>query len=468
MEEKELDIVLNETETQETRKNELIEIITADYHADKLRELLSDYHANDVAQVLSLITQNQRARLYTVLSNEELSDVFSYLENPAEFIEELSDKKVAGIIEEMASDDAVDLLEELDEEKQRDLIELLDEETAEEIELITAYDDDLIGSLMTNDYVCIKNTFTVKQAMNSLVAQAENCENITTIYVTDENEVFYGAIELKDLFIARANSPLEDIIATSYPSFNANLKIADVIELLKEYSEDSLPIVDNDNRLIGAITGSDIVEAVQSEMEEDYAKLAGLTSSAEEESGVFKNLALRLPWLIVLLVLGMLVSTLISRFDNIIELLPLLAFFQPMILGMSGNAGTQALGVTIRNLSQLPTRKEKWQTVLKETAISLVNGLLLAIISFVLLGLYITFFKDMVYFKAFTLSACIGGALLLSMTVSGFCGCAVPLFFEKIGIDPASASGPLITTASDLVSALTYYGIVSLLISVFI
>lgn len=459
---------LIDEDPQSTRLNKLIEIINAGYHADLLRESLSDFHANDVAQILPEISKAQRLRLYTVLGSEELSDIISYLEDPAIFIEEISNEKLADIIEEMASDDAVDLLEELDEQTQQELLELVDEKTQHDVELITAYDEDQIGSLMTNDFVTVKNTFSVKQAMNSLVSQAEWCENITNIYVTDEKGRYCGAIALKDLFIARADIPLENIIATSYPSFNANLKTADVIDLLKQYSEESLPIVDNDNRLIGVLTGIDVVEAVQDELHEDYSKLAGLTESPEEKSGVIKNLALRLPWLIALLFLSLLVSALIGTFDWVIATLPLLAFFQPMILGMSGNSGTQALGVTIRNLSQSTPRKQIRQMFLRETLIAFTNGLTLAIISFIILGLYVFLFKNMPVDRAFTLSACIALALVVSMTVSGFCGCAVPVLFKKIGIDPAAASGPLITTASDLVSATVYYGVIALIINFFI
>ena len=470
MEEKDiaLQAVESDLDSQELHVEQLIDIVNANYHADKLRELISQFHANDIAQVLPLISKPLRLRLYAILSNEELSDIFSYIENPSEFIEEMSDEKVADIIEEMASDDAVDLLEELDEDKQKEIFELLDDDAQRDVKLITAYDEDLLGSLISNEFVVILDTFSVKEAMNSLIKQAETVENITTIYVTDKNGVFKGAIALKDLFIARASSPLENVIATSYPCFNANLKIAEVIKSLTEYSEESLPVIDNDNRLIGVLTHANIVEAVETEMEEDYSKLAGLTSAPEEENGVIKNLALRLPWLIILLGLSILVSTLISTFDHVIFALPLLAFFQPMILGMSGNTGTQALGVTIRNLSNLNNKNSVAQTFFKETALAFINGVILAIISFILLGFYVYFFKDFTLAKSFTLSACIGVALLLSMTVSGFCGCAVPVLFKKLGVDPSAASGPLITTASDLVSACTYYGIISLLLNFFI
>ncbi len=467
MEEKDF-LLPNENDPQKIRESQLMQIINAGYHAEKLREKLSDYHAKDIADILPEIPKEQRLRLYAILSNEELSDIFAYLDNPAEFVDELSSQKVADIIEEMDSADAVDVLEELDEEKQKEVIELLDEDVAKDVELIATYEEDCLGSIITNDFVSIKNTFTVKEATASLIAQAENCNNITTIYVTDVNGCYYGAIQLKDLFIARADTPLENIIATSYPCFNANLKIADVLESLQDYSEDSLPVVDNDNRLIGALTDAILVEATENELKEDYSKLAGISSYTEEKNSLLLSLKARLPWLLILLCLSLGVSALIGIFDHVVAMLPLLAFFQPMILGMSGNTGTQALGVTIRNLPEATQHKKIRRMFANEISLAFINGIFLAIISFVLLGAYVYFFKNMPLDRSFTLSACIAIALACSMTVSGFCGCAVPILFKKMGVDPAAASGPLITTASDLVSALTYYGIVSLIINYFI
>lgn len=470
MKEKDDKILLNgeELDFKNIGAYKLLKLLKDNLLDEVLKEKLSQFHANDVAQILCQIDKNQRLKLYSILSNEQLSEVFSYLENPTPFVEEISNEKVADIIEEMDSGDAVDILDELDKDKQEQIFNLLNDEVQHDLEIINAFEEDALGSLITNDFVVIKNTFTVKEAMNSLVKQAESVTNITTIFVTDEAGVYQGAILLKDLFIARATTPLENVIISSYPCFNANLKIGEVIDVLKEYSEPSLPIVDGDNKLIGALLQSTIVETAQSEMEEDYSKLAGLTTAMQERKGVLKHLALRLPWLIVLLGFSMLVSALISTFDFLIALIPLLAFFQPLILGMSGNTGTQALGVTLRSLSQNLPKKSKLKTLLNETLIAFVNGLILAVISFVILGLYVYFFKQMPLDKSFALSGCIGVALTLSMTVSGFCGCAVPMLFKKLKIDPASASGPLITTASDLVSALTYYGIVALSLIAFI
>ena len=226
----------NELLTQEFSQ-EILQIIREN-SGETLRELLSNYHENDIAEALSLLSPQERKKLYNTLSDEALSEIFAFLENPAPFVEELSNEKVADIIENMASDDAVDLLEELDEDKQRDLIELLDEEIAHDVELINAYSDEEIGSLMTNDFVCVNQNLSVKNAMKKVVNDAGENNNISTIFVTDNDGVYKGAFYLRDLVIARSTQNLEDIIIESYPYVYAREYIADCIEDLKGYSED--------------------------------------------------------------------------------------------------------------------------------------------------------------------------------------------------------------------------------------
>ena len=317
---------------------------------------------------------------------------------------------------------------------------------------------------MTTDFVCIPKNLSVKQAMNELIRQAGETDNISTIYALDEDGKFYGAIKLRDLFIARSTTDLEDIIATSFPYFYAKQKIDDILNEIKDYDEESLPVLDSDNRLIGTLTSLDVLSAVEEQLQEDYSKLAGLTQEEELEESLFKSILKRLPWLVVLLGLSFLVSALIGRFDHVVAIIPLIVFFQPMVLGMSGNAGTQSLGVTVRSLSDGEDKKNKLNRIFKEIRISLLNGILLAAISFILLGLYIFLLKGEPLPTSATVSACISIALIVSMTVSGFCGSAIPMLFEKIGVDPAAASGPFITTLNDLISALTYYGLATILL----
>ncbi len=440
--------------------DEIVSVIRSNFDKDKLIEKLNDYHANDIAQSFEYLTSNERLALYEVLGDEWISEILAYVEEPEQYITELDVEKLADIINEMDADDAADLIEKLDDEVKEKLKPILDEDVKADIQLIKSYGEDEIGSLITTNYICISKTLNIRSAMHELVHQAGDNDNISTIYVTDENGKFSGAIDLKDLIIARKNDSLDSLIIYSYPYLLANEKISDCIEKIKDYAEDSLPVLNDNKEIIGIITAQDVVEAVDDEMGEDYAKLAGLTSEEDLNETVGHSVKKRLPWLIVLLILGMAVSSVVGIFEDVVAILPIVICFQSLVLDMAGNVGTQSLAVTIRVLmdEELGT-KDKLKLVLKETKVGLLNGLLLGVLATVFLGIYIHMFKGYDTLHAFLISLCVSVSLLLSMIVSSLVGTLVPMFFKKIKIDPAVASGPLITTVNDLVAVVIYYGL---------
>ncbi len=422
------------------------------------RAKLSEYHANDVAVALEQMTPSERRKVYRVLG-EDIGDVFSYLDDAGRFLMEMEPKNAAHVLEEMDADDAVVVMTDLPEEKRQMLLSLMDREAAEDIKLIDSYEDDTIGSRMTTNFVAIERHLSIRQAMKSLLAQAADNDNISTIYVL-ENEKYYGAIELGDLIIARAETDLDTLVTTSYPYVYASEEIEDCVEQLKDYSEDSIPVLDAENRLIGVITAQDIMEMTEEELTDDYAKLAGLTSGEDMSETLFRSISKRLPWLLILLVLGLLVSTVVGVFEKVMQSLTLIVCFQSLILDMAGNTGTQSLAVTIRVLTDEEiTALERFKLVLKEIRVAACNGLILGGLSLLFIGLYIHFFKGQAVSFAFAVSGCIGAALLIAMIISGLTGTVIPLFFHKLGVDPAVASGPLITTVNDLVAVVSYYGL---------
>lgn len=446
-------------------KQEILDILRSDEKASVIKEKIRDYHDNDIASALEEMSQEERRHFYQIFSDDEISDIFAYLDNVEDFIEELDAEKAADIIEKMDADDAIDVLDELEEEKREELIQLLEEGAKEDIRLIRSYGEEEIGSRMSTNYVSILKNSTIKQAMRSLVEQAAENDNITTIYAVDETGIFYGAIELRDLVIARKQTPLEQIISTSYPRVYASETISDCIEQLKDYSEDSIPVLDEENRLLGVITSDDIVEVVDEELGEDYAKLAGMTEESDLDETVFTGMKKRLPWLLALLALGLLVSTVVGVFEQVIQGLALIVCFQSLILDMAGNVGTQSLAVTIRVLmDEKIGGKEKWHLVLREVKIGFSNGLILGSLSFLLIGLYIMVGKNNPMLSSFLISGCIGVSLLVSMMISSLMGTVIPMFFHAIKVDPAVASGPLITTVNDLVAVTTYYGLAWMLL----
>ena len=439
---------------------DIVSIIRSGLGREQLIEKLSDYHEKDIAQSFVFLTREERKALYDTLGAEWISNIFSYIEEPQDYIEELGIDKLAEVINEMDSDDAVDLLEDIDESVKAKLRPILDEDVKADIRLIHSYDEDEIGSLITTNFVCISKDLSIRQAMRELVRQAGENDNISTIYVVDASDTFCGAIDLKDLIVAREHDELDDLISYSYPYLLDHEKIAESIEKIKDYAEDSLPVLNSKRELIGILTAQDVIEAVDDEMGEDYAKLAGLTAEEDLKETTLESMKKRMPWLIVLLFLGMGVSTVVGAFEGVVAALPIVICFQSLILDMAGNVGTQSLAVTIRVLMDEDLAgKDKLSLVVKEMKVGFSNGLLLGVLALLCLGVYIKVFKGYTIYQAFMVSGCVGISLLVAMIISSLVGTMVPLFFHKIKVDPAVASGPLITTVNDLVAVVTYYGL---------
>ena len=442
--------------------SEILGIIRSNASPGVMRNQLEDYHENDLAEVFPDLTIVERRKICRILDTEMLSDIFEHIdEKPAaEYLDEMDVRKAAKILSSMETDAVIDVLKMIPKEKRALLIELTDADTREDIAVIASFDDEEIGSRMTTNFIMIRENLTVKQAMSSLVEQAAKNDNISTIFMVTEDQTFYGAMDLKDLIIARQDSPLEDLVVTSYPYVYGHELIDDCIEKLKDYSEDSIPVLNNNNKLLGVITSQSIVSLVDDEMGEDYAMFAGLTAEEDLKEPLRESIKKRLPWLIILLGLGLVVSSVVGMFETVVAQLTIVMCFQSLILDMAGNVGTQSLAVTIRVLMDEDlTARQKFELVFKEGRVGLINGLILGILSLVCIGSYIHFFKGASILFSFSISLCIGAALMLAMLISSLVGTLIPMFFKKIHIDPAVASGPLITTVNDLVAVVTYYGL---------
>ncbi len=439
---------------------ELVDIIRSGLPENELVDRISDYHDNDIADALTKLDKEERVKVYYAMGAERMAEIFAYLDDAEDYLRELPMESVARVISEMDSDDAVDVLEDMDDTTRHRIVEMLDEDAGDDVRLLLSYDDDEIGSCMTTNFIVIHNNLTIKQAMHELVKQAGDNDNISTIYVIDDNDKFYGAIDLKDLIVARENDNLEDLISRSYPYVRTREKISECIEELKDYAEDSIPVLLENGKIAGIITAQDIVEAVDDEMGEDYAKLAGLTSEEDLNESTLLSMKKRLPWLIILLFLGMGVSSVVGIFEEVVAVLPVVMCFQSLILDMAGNVGTQSLAVTIRVLmDENLTVAQKLKLVVKEMKTGFLNGVCLAVMSFLFLGLYIHFFRKYDIGHSFLIAACVGAALIVAMVISSLVGTVIPIFFKKIKVDPAVASGPLITTVNDLVAVVVYYGL---------
>ncbi|MBE6610377.1 MAG: magnesium transporter [Ruminococcaceae bacterium] len=445
-------------------KNEIAELVKSKLSDDEVRDKLLDYHENDIAAALEYLESHERLRLYRVLDIDTLSAVFEYADDLYEYLDELGIRKKVDVLSRIETSDAVEYLEGLERDQLNTIVDMLDEEPKKDIAMISLFEKDEIGSKMTTNFISVTSDTDIRGTMTQLVSQAAENDNVSTIYVTDENGAFVGAIDLKDLIIARAGQPLDSIIRTSYPYVYAHDLIEDCIERLSSYSEDSIPVLDSENKLSGVLTAQELAQMIGEEIGDDYAKLGGLTEAEELDEPLKKSISKRLPWLVVLFGLGIIVSSVVGLFEEVAAHITVIVSFQSLILGMAGNVGTQSLAVTIRMLMDEDiSGKKSFYFIMKEARVGFFNGLILGVISFAVIGLYL-FAKSGDTIVAFSVSFCTGAALLVSMLLASVSGSAIPMIFKKCKIDPAVASGPFITTVNDLVAVISYYGLAWLLL----
>ncbi len=446
-------------------EGEIIQLLRSNLTPKVMVERIRDYHENDIAAALEQMTPEDRARVYTILDASTLADILDYAQDAQTLLDELTIRKRMDVLAHLEPQTAAEYLRQLDKNHRQSLLELMDGQARSQLLLVSSLNEDEIGSKMSTNYISIPAGVTIKEAMGQLVRQAADNDNITTLYVVDEAGALVGAIDLKDLIIAREGTDLEDITMTSYPYVYMTEQIQDCMERIKDYSEDSIPVLDSNNVLRGVLTSQDLTQLVDDEMGEDYAMLAGLTAEEDLQEPLKKSIAKRLPWLIVLLGLGLVVSSVVGAFEHVVAHLALIVSFQSLILDMAGNVGTQSLAVTIRVLmDEELSGKEKLFLVVKEARVGLVNGFILGGLAILLIGLYLVLLKSQTLLLAFSVSLCTGIALVVSILLSSVTGTVVPILFKKFGVDPAVASGPLITTLNDLVAVITYYGLAWILL----
>ena len=456
-------------------KNEIMILILENINNPNLESLLEEYHLYDISRVIIELEENIIITFFKTISIEYASEIIEYLdENDAIYIiGVLGEKQSARIIEEMDLSDAVDLLKFLKKKGIR-ILKKINAERRKELLQIMLYDEDEIGSYLTDSYLELEANLTVKEAMKKVVSEAHTVDYISILYVVDEKSKLLGYIKLKDLIIARAEESLKDIIQTRFPKIYPNDDKEFVASIMQETSESSIPVIDEDGLLEGIITHDDLMDIISLAQEEDYAKFAGL-GDAEinlRSSTLRKSIKSRLPWLSILLGLSMITSIILSFFESGLSatsgsrlLASKLAVYLPLILAMAGNTGTQSLAVMIRYLSKniesnrIILRKH----IIREIYTGFFQGIIIGVLIFIMINItnYITYneinTQNIIY--AIVTSGSIFIALLISTTL----GALIPLIMTKFKIDPAVASGPFITTISDIITLSIYYSI-SLLI----
>lgn len=427
----------------------------------QFREQFFSLHPYEQAQFYEKVTPDIRHIIYQYLSPEELAEVFEELEldddEYVEFLNEMDVTYAAAMLSEMSSDDVVDVFQELDDDERESYLTLMDDETAEEINDLLQYKEYTAGSIMTTEYVSINENSTTRSAMHILRNEAPTAETIYYLFITNMKKQLVGVISLRDLIVADEDVLIRDVMNDRVVSVRVNDDQEEVAQIMRDYNFLALPVIDNDDVLLGIITVDDIIDVIDEEAEDDYSKLAGISDFDNFEQGPLAAAKKRLPWLIMLLFLGMLTASLMSRFEATLDAVAMLAIFIPLISGTSGNSGTQALAVAIRGLATKDANNDesKVRLLLRELSTGVIMGLLCAVVV-----------TGIVYFwkGELVIGMLVGAAMACSIIVATLAGSLIPLFMDRIGVDPAVASGPFITTLNDITSILIYLGLATMFI----
>ncbi|KGR90581.1 magnesium transporter MgtE [Ureibacillus massiliensis 4400831 = CIP 108448 = CCUG 49529] len=453
-------MIENRNDNEVQYDEELLRQLLLDGNIEEFREHYLALHPYDQAQFYEKVGPDIRKIIFLFLSPQELALIFEALEidnsEYEEYLKEMETSYAAEMLSVMDTDDAVDVLNELDEEHRDSFLEMMDSETVEEFHELLAYEEYTAGAIMTTEYVSILQNSTVRSAMNVLRNEAPNAETIYYVFVVDDQHRLTGVISLRDLIVSSEDTLIKDIMSDRVVYANVTADQEDVAQIFKDYDFLAVPVVDENNELVGIITVDDIIDVIDEEASDDYSKLAGISDVDDVNVNPFKAASKRLPWLIILLFLGMITATLMGQFEATLDKVAILALFIPLISGTSGNSGTQALAVAVRGIATGEIDgKNKLKLLFREISTGLITGIICAL---VVIGI-IFFWKH-----SLIIGLLVGAAICCSIVVATIAGSFIPLLIHKMGIDPAVASGPFITTLNDITSILIYLGLASMLI----
>ncbi|BEP29671.1 magnesium transporter [Helicovermis profundi] len=429
---------------------------------DEIKNIIEKMHPVDLADVLMELSDENRLNFLNLLSWEDSSEVLSELgpESFSEVLELLGKDKKTYVLDRMSQDDIVDKLGELEEDRRKEIIAYLDIENARDVRELLVYDEDTAGGIMTKDFISLKSDYTIYKAIETLRKTEVDNETIYYVYVTDLEERLVGVISLRELIIAKPNQLISEIMNENVISVTTSDDQEEVARIVSKYDLLVIPVTDNDGVLSGIITMDDIIDVIEEEATEDILKFAGssdLEDFDEENFGmrILMSVRSRLPWLIITLFGGLFTSHIVSNFQGVINSNTTLAMFMPLLAGMGGNVGTQSSTLTVRSIAVDQIRgKEVLLTIFQEgivgISIGIVCSIIVAISSFYLKG-------DIL------MSLIVGVAMMSNIVTAATIGTMVPIVFKKIGVDPAVASAPFISTTVDITGLTIYFTLATLM-----
>lgn len=423
-------------------------------------EMLADLHPADIAEIFPKLDLEDQTYLISLFENEVSAAVMLELEEDdrKKLLKLLTPKEIAeSLINEMDTDDAVDVISELSESKQDEVLARIeDKEHVQDIVELLRYDEDTAGGLMRKEYVKVNKDWNVITAVREMRKQAEDLEEVYSIYVINNNYELLGTLSLKKLLTTSSSTKLEELYNRNVHFVKLEENDRSVAKIIQKYDLMEIPVVDDQMRLQGIITVDDVIDVMREEADEDYQLAAGITSNVDADDSILALTKARLPWLLIGMFGGLGAASIIDGFSTVLEKYKILILFVPLIMSTAGNVGIQSSAIVVQGLANGTIRGDIWNRIGKEFLLGLLNGLGIAII--------VLFFSHFWFGTTYLVSLTICLALLAVIVIAAVIGTFVPLVLNSRGIDPAVSTGPFISTSNDILSVLIYFFVAKLLL----
>ncbi|TYB76044.1 magnesium transporter [Bizionia gelidisalsuginis] len=437
----------------------LVEQLIASQSDTELHTLLNEFHHADIAEILDEVGLEDATYVIKLLDSETTSEILMELneDNREKILKTLSAKEIAEEVEELDTDDAADIISELPESRQLEVISNIENAAHKaEIKELLAYDQDTAGGLMGKELVKVYENWTVAGCLRRIRGQAKDVKRVHSIYVVDRQNKLIGRLSLKDLIVAKSDQKIADIYIKSVDYVNVEEGAEEVAKIMQKYDLEAIPVVNDNQTLLGRITIDDIVDVIREEADRDYQMAAGISQGVEADDSIWKLTKARLPWLLIGVFGGLGAASIIEYFNEAMGSFIVLLSFVPLIQATAGNVGVQSSAIVVQGLANDSVDSNIVKRLLKEFFLAIVNGFAIATVA-----LFITHF---VFGTPYIVSITIGIALISVIIMAALIGTFIPFFLDKRGIDPAVATGPFITTSNDVFGILTYFLIAKLIL----
>ena len=420
-----------------------------------IREFLyeiKDYHPADIAEFMNYLIPSEKKLVFSMLNTEMAADVIVELDDDTRrlILQDMQSNRLTDIVDDLETDDAADIIEDLPDEMAKEVLDSIDEEDAQDIQRLMRYDEESAGGIMQTELVSVRGDDTVSFTIEEIRAAEKEVEDIHNVYVVDAFGRLTGVLPLRKLILAKPGVKVSKIMDGDPISVTVDLDQEEVAKKFKKYDLITMPVVDYSDRLVGRITVDDIVDVLEEEATEDMIKLTGAMDEYAWSSSVMKNAGTRLPWLFASWIGGIIASLIIGVFKDILAQAVMLAAFMPVIAGMGGNVASQSSTIVVRGIAigSIDVRR-LWQVVLREFRVGIILGLTY--------GIFLGFFARFFYIEVGKLWLVVGLGIFSSMTIASIMGAFMPITLHKLKIDPAVASGPFVSTTTDIISMFMYF-----------